>query len=398
MNDLPETWIEVDLDAVKANYAAITGKLQGNSRCLAVIKADAYGLGAVEIAKTLEKAGCEAFAVTTVSEGLVLRDHGIRGMLLILGPSVPEEWRLAVMADLCLTMASTEAVEKLEKICAELGRAVAVHLKIETGMGRTGFSFGELDELAQILRSAQYIKAEGIYTHFARAAQKDHAYTRKQYEFFCQAVDKMATQGISPQWRHVCNSAAYLDYPQWHHDFVRIGTLLIGHYPGPGFQRELCLRDPWTAKSRISYLRKVPKGTCVGYQSIYKTNSATELAVIPVGYADGFGVEPHFTPQGFIDLMKIIIKNVAAYFGVYLGRERVRIKGKTIGVAGKVGMQLTVLDVGIGLCQVGDEVEIPLRRTLANPRLIRQYIETGQVVKERRIQEEVRMAAQASPQ
>jgi alanine racemase len=222
-----------------------------------------------------------------------------------------------------------------------------------------------------------------VYTHFARAAHRDKTYTLLQYDRFTSFTVRLGQLGIHPNWKHVCNSAAFLDYPDWHHDFVRIGTLLIGHYPGQGFSGKLKLRDPWMAKSRIIHLRKVPKGTYVGYQSIYRTKAETQLAVIPVGYADGFGLAPHFTPLGWIDFLKIVFKNFVALFGLFLGVERVEIKGETVRVAGKIGMQLTVIDVGMQVCVLGDEVEIPLRRTVANPRIPRKYRQDGQIFAER---------------
>ncbi|MDR3288874.1 MAG: alanine racemase [Peptococcaceae bacterium] len=381
-------WIEVDLDAVKFNYGQVVSRLSPGSRCMAVVKADAYGLGAPEVARALEQAGCEAFAVTSVAEGIVLRENGIQGLILVLGPSDPQEWPAAVRAGLSLTIAAAAAITELEKISAVSGREAFVHLKLESGMGRTGLWPEDIAPTARALTEAAWVQASGIYTHFSRAAQRDERYTRKQYEKFCQGVAQFAALGIEPAWRHVCNSAAFLDYPAWHHDFVRIGTLLIGHYPQPAFRPFLPLKDPWRAKSRIQYVRQAPKGTCVGYQSLYKTRRDTELAVIFAGYADGFGVEPHMTPQGFFDLCKVVLKNIAACCGVFLGREKVTLKGRAIRVAGKIGMQLTVLDVGVGTCQVGDEVEVPLRRTLANPRLPRKYWEDGRRIGERRLREE----------
>jgi len=385
------TWIEVDLDAVVENYQEIVKQLRSESRCMAVVKADAYGLGAVEVARALERTGCEAFAVTRVEEGLILREHGIKGLILVLGPTTQEEWPKAIAARLQLTLSELSSIVELNETCSELEAEyptlVQVHLKLETGMGRTGFRVSELEALALALEKAPHLEVAGVYTHFARAARRDKGYTLGQYERFTFFTARLAELGIHPTWKHVCNSAAFLDYPEWHHDFVRIGTLLIGHYPGQGFSGKLTLSDPWSAKSRIVHLRKVPKGTYVGYQSIYRTKAETQLAVIPVGYADGFGIAPHFTPQGWVDFIKIVIKNFAALFGIFLGVERVELKEKTVRVAGKIGMQLTVLDVGMQDCALGDEVAIPLRRTLANPRIPRKYRQNGQIFSERVMEE-----------
>ena len=387
------TWIEVDLDALVGNYQEVIKHLRPGSRCMAVVKADAYGLGAIEVARALERAGCEAFAVTRVEEGLILREQGIVGLILVLGPTSKEEWPGAVKAQLQLTLSELSTIAELNEVCSkmesELQQQVKAHLKLETGMGRTGFRLSEMEELTTALLKAPHIQVVGVYTHFARAAQRDRSYTLKQYERFRTLTTRLEELGIHPTWEHVCNSAAFLDYPEWHHDFVRIGTLLIGHYPGQGFRGKLTLTDPWVAKSKIIHLRKVPKGTAVGYQSIYRTKGITQLAVIPVGYADGFGLAPHFVPQGWRDFLKIVIKNFVALFGIFLGQEKVELKGRWVRVAGKIGMQLTVLEVGMLECSLGDEVRIPLRRTVANPRIPRRYRQAGQMSSERIMKEGV---------
>lgn len=388
-------WIDIDLDAVAANYREVTSLIRPAARCMAVVKADAYGLGAVEVARTLAAEGCEAFAVTTVEEGLNLRRHGLEGLILVLGPTLPQEWRKAIEGGLQLSLADRQSISRLDELCRQEGLKAAVHLKLETGMGRTGMRPEELPEVAELLLKASHLEVAGVYTHFARAAQRDHSYTRGQYEKFRDGVAALERYGIKSQWKHVCNSAAFLDYPEYHHDFVRIGTLLIGHMPGPGFGRQLTLKDPWAAKAKVLYVHRVPKGTYVGYQSIYKTKTETTLAVIGAGYADGFGVVPHFVPQGLWDLLKIFVKNTAALFGVTLGTEKIKVHGQTVPVAGKIGMQLTVLDLGQLESLPGDEVEIPLRRTLANPRLLRQYWRQGRIYAKRTLTEEGVLEVQA---
>lgn len=384
MSDL---WIEVDLDAIKYNYRQITSGLSEGCRLMAVVKADAYGLGAVEIARSLQEEGCTAFAVTTISEALLLRAQQISGQILVLGPSSPEDWPVAVKENIELTMSQLDWIPVLDKLAAACGVKAKVQLKIETGMGRTGFTGEQLQELAALLAAASQLEVTGAYTHFARGAQQDREYTRTQHDRFIEALDMLATSGIHIPQKHVCNSAAFLDHPEYHYDLVRVGTLIIGHYPSPAFAGRLQLKDPWLAKARVVYVQKVPKGTFVGYQSRYKTKSDTTLAVIPIGYADGFGVEPKLVPQNIVDLMKIIIKNTAALFGIQLGKETLQLKGKSVSVAGKIGMQLTVLDTGQISCQPGDEIVVPLRRTQANPRITRMYIKNGAKYKVRVINE-----------
>lgn len=380
-------WIDIDLDAVVANYQTVLKLLQPGSRCMAVVKADGYGLGAVELARSLQEVGCSAFAVTSVEEGLILRQYGIEGLILVLGPSTPDEWVEALKADLHLTISLYERLLELEQIAKNLGLQAKIHLKLETGMGRTGFALSNLEQVAGFLLEAKQIEIAGIYTHFARAGQRDHTYSQEQHEKFLSGLTYLEKLGIHPRWKHVCNSAAFLDHAEWHYDFVRVGTLLIGHLPGQGFAGRLKLEEPWSAKCKIVALQKVSAGTHVGYQSIYRTKKETQLAVIPVGYADGFGVEPRLIPQSWLDLFKIIIKNVALLFGFSLGQGKLILQGKSVRIAGKIGMQLTVLDIGDIPCVLGDEVDIPLRRASANPRILRRYWKNGRILLERRLQE-----------
>ncbi|ADY57560.1 Alanine racemase [Syntrophobotulus glycolicus DSM 8271] len=380
-------WIEVDLDAVVHNYWEIQKKLSPGTRCLAVVKADAYGLGAVAVAQALQEEGCREFAVTTVEEGAILRENGIEGMILVLGPTRPADWESAIRKELSLSLPEASWVPLLEEICAKHHAEINVHLKIETGMGRTGLMVGILPQLAGFLQTARFVKVEGAFTHFARAAQRDNAYTKRQYGKFLSACERLEGLGINIPIKHVCNSAAFLDFPEMHHEFVRVGTLLLGHLPSQFFAGSIELKDPWKAKARILYIREVPKGTFVGYQSLYRCKKDTRLAVISAGYTDGFGVEPRLVPQGLADLMKIIIKNIAAYGGIYLGREKLTLNGRPVKVAGKIGMQLTVLDIGAAECQAGDIVEVPLRRTNANPRIERYYINNKEYLLKRKVAE-----------
>lgn len=375
---MPNLWIEVDLDAVKHNYRQVTSVLSAECRIMAVIKADGYGMGAVEVARALQEEGCEAFAVTTVAEALNLRSHGIEDTILVLGPSGPEDWQAALTEEIELTVSQLVWIPDLEKIAEEKGRMAKIHLKLETGMGRTGFAGNVLEDLAQALHDSPHLIVTGAYSHFSRAAQRDNSYTKKQNQRFLSAVSRLEKQGIRIPLKHICNSAAFLDYPEYHYNQVRIGTLLAGHYPAPFFRGKLDLQDPWNPKARILHLQRVPKGTYVGYQSLYKSKKDTTLAVIQAGYAHGFGIEPRLVPQGLIDLGKIILKNIFALWGIQLGQERVDFKGRTVKIAGKIGMELTVLDMGETECSIGEEIKLPLRRTLANPRIPRVYIKNGE--------------------
>lgn len=370
---MSDHWIEIDLDAVKHNYRQVVSILTPKSQVMAVVKADGYGLGAVEVAKALQEEGCKDFAVTTIAEALTLRAHGITDTILVLGPTGSQDWPDAIAAGIQLTVSQLAWIPILEEMAAQARTCVEIQLKLETGMGRTGFIESMANDLAIALSNAPHVVVRGGYTHFANAAQRDHAYTKIQNDKYLSFINRLEDVGVSIPIKHVSNSAAFLDHPQYHYDRVRIGTLLGGHFPSIEFRGKLDIKDPWKAKARVVHVQQVAKGTPVGYQGIYRTKTDTTLAVIAVGYADGFGVEPRLIPQGIIDLAKIITKNIAALWGIQLGQEQILFKDKRVKIAGKIGMQLTVLDVGGIECNYGDEVEVPIRRTLANTRTARIY-------------------------
>jgi len=381
----PRVWIEIDLSAIRANYEQVVAFKAPEARCLAVVKADGYGLGGEALAKALAQAGCDAFGVTTVAQGAALRRGGIQGLILVMGPTKPDEWSEALATELTLAVSELTMLQELEEFCAAqhgeepaLSRTLDIHLEIETGLGRTGLFPEDLRAAMPVLLSLRCLKITGIYTHFAQAERKrGRKYSQRQFRQFCSAVDFLKENGIEPGLRHVCNSPAFLTFPEFHLDMVRIGTLLIGQLPASHLGGRLKLRDPWTAKAKILQVRRVPAGKRVGYNGLYRTRTDTQLAVIGLGYADGFAVEPRLVPKGVFDLAKIIIKNIFLLCNIpwHSGSDNIFIGGHRVRVAGKVGMELTVLDVGQIDCTTDQDAMIPLRRTSAGSRLQRVYFD-----------------------
>ncbi len=250
---------------------------------MAVVKAVLWP-GCVEVGKTLQEEGCKLFAVTTVAEALILREQGITGEILVLGPSAKEDWEAAILQDIQLSVAQGEWVPALDHFAQEAGREAFIHLKLETGMGRTGFTGDKLRDLSEALKNASSITVMGAFTHLARGAQRDRRYTENQHVRFITAI-------IS--WKNWCTYSAetYCNSAQpWiSRNIIMICKMELfwRHFPSPAFEGMLDLKDPWTAKAKITHLQKVPKGTNVGYQSLYKSKTTTNLAVVPVGYADG---------------------------------------------------------------------------------------------------------------
>lgn len=367
-------WIEVDLSAVKNNLGEIRKKVGPHVKIMGVVKADAYGLGALETSRVLAANEADMLAVTTVEEGLELRGGGISCPILVLGPFLPQEAFDMAKAKLTATVASLEQITWLAEASALSKEKIAVHLKIETGMGRLGFIPEQAAEAAKRINALPGLALEGIYTHLATAMWKKQKYVRQQCGMFQNAVHNLETAGITGLIRHIASSAALISLPDLHLDMVRAGTLLYGQPPLSGITGGMALRDPWTFKTRVVYLKELPPGHGVGYGRTYVTKRRTRVAVIPAGFFDGLSVEPVFRPVNLAETGKGIVKIVLQYLGHPRMAIPVLFAGGTGRVIGKVGMQLSMVDVtGIDGVEVGSEAILPVRRTVAGKTIPRIY-------------------------
>jgi alanine racemase len=365
-------WIEIDTDAIRYNFQQIKKLLAEDTHLIAVVKADAYGLGAVETSRVLEECGASLLAVTTVDEGIELRQGGISIPILLLSPFLPDEAGLVGQFNLIPAISSIEQVQALVEAGA---KDVKIHLKIETGMGRTGLTVQEVSPFLQALADYPEVELEGAFTHFAQACADD-SFTKKQFSLFQEAVQEITDYGINLRYIHACNSAATLDLPAMHCNTVRVGTLLFGQSPAQ-VKEQLELQDPWKAKARVIYIKDVEPGTSVGYGREYIARRKTKIAVIPLGWADGLTVMPHIRPKNLLDLLKMMAKLLLDFLGK--GQQTtILIRGKRYPLVGRLGMQLSMAAVDQEV-KVGDQVQITMRRISANPRLPRVYLREGQV-------------------
>jgi alanine racemase len=380
--------VEIDLDAIAGNVAAVRRLLAPEVRLLAVVKADGYGHGLVPAARVAVARGAAMLGVTHPGDGAVLRKAGITAPILVFRPLLPGEEEDAVRHRLTTSIGSLDQARRMAAAAAGSGRLVAAHLKIETGMGRTGFTPSSLREALDELLSIREVKWEGIYTHFAAAA--DASFTRRQYRIFESLVDELSQHGLHVPLRHVCNSAATLLYPELHLDMVRVGTLLYGQLPAGIGQKALPewlkLRDPWSFWTRVVHIQPVRRGDTVGYGRTHRVRRDTVLAVLPVGYSDGFGLDVIPRPAGLFDLLKLLAKTAGAWFGMQLGAGFVNIGGRPAPVLGRVGMELSCVDVGKLMekwegvpVAVGTPVRLSGRRTAIRASVPRVYITGGAV-------------------
>jgi alanine racemase len=378
---LPDKWVEIDLDAIEKNLLTVKSLLAEETRLIAVIKANAYGHGAVETARILMQNGVDDFAVSFFHEAMQLRRAGIRSRILVFSPIVMEQaLQEAIEQGLTPTIASPYDWQMLDQISTASNMEINVHLKVDTGLGRFGLREAEVLTLIPEIKKNTRIHIEGIYTHMAAAASNP-AYTRKQFSSFMQTLRLLAEAGVEIPIRHCANSAVLLTYPQMQLDAVRIGTLLSGQVPVGTFKAGLVLEDPYKFKTRIIAIRNLDKGSYLGYYRSYRLKKSARVAVIPVGFNDGLALQVANKSAGWLDLLKTIVKTVLLYLNVARFGQQVIIKGIKYPVRGKVFMQMALIEIPLEQeVKIGEEVEVPVRKTLVSPNIKRIYRKHGKVV------------------
>jgi alanine racemase len=284
------SWLEVDLDAVAENVRAIGRLIGTDTRICAVVKADAYSLGAVEVARAALAAGADRVAVARVDEAVRLRLAGIRAPILLIAGYVPGEVEAIVRHRVTPTVVSTEQALLLARTAGRIGETVSVHVKVDTGLTRFGAKPSDVPALVRLLRSLPTIRLEGLYSHFAGADDEDRAFTEEQlhklYEVV-EAVERHEGDGWRPPIVHAANSAAALREPTaWLH-MVRIGIALSGHYPSEFVPRSVNLRPAVSLRARLLAVRDIEAGTSVGYSRTFIADRPMRVGLVPAGYADG---------------------------------------------------------------------------------------------------------------
>ncbi len=293
---LHRTWANVHLDALEHNIRRLQGYLSDGCRLMGVVKADAYGHGAVTVARRMAACGVDYFAVSNLDEAIELRRADVTQPILILSYTPPREaTRLAEYA-ITQTVVSKEQGEELAAAATRAGVEVAVHIKVDTGMSRVGFAcHNEADApaVAQEIASISGlggVKIEGIFTHFASAdEQEDDGFTREQFARFMAVIASAEALGVAFSLRHCCNSAALICYPEMHLDMVRPGIIQYGYYPAEWLQERLPdMRQVMELKTAVIHVKELPVGTPISYNRTYAADRVTRVATVSIGYADGY--------------------------------------------------------------------------------------------------------------
>lgn len=344
--------LRYNIEKIKEHVEANLPDDNGNKmKIIAVVKANGYGLGIVEYTQFLIDNGIDFFAVSTVEEALEIRNAGIKEKILMLSStSIEEEIRILVENDIILTIGSNEAIEVADKVGQELGKKIKVHLKIDTGFGRYGFVYNNREEMIQSIKEAKNIKIEGTFTHFSNAYYDDK-YTKLQFERFIDCIEVLKMNEIETGMLHVCNTSAFIKFPNMHLNAVRIGSAFTGRI---AFKNSMGLRKIGYLKSNVSEIKELPAKFNIGYSNTYTTKNKTKVAIIPCGYMDGVNIETGRDMFRLIDKIRYTVndlKNILKKQRLY-----VTINGKKCPILGRIGTYHITVDITGKDIKINDEV------------------------------------------
>ena len=331
-------WAEINLDNIAHNISCIRKRLKGETRLLAVIKADGYGHGYKEVAKVAVENGADFFGVASADEAMQLRRSGFDTPILILGPVDDDEFVYVVDKNVAMTVFDINIAKRISTVAVALGKEAKIHIKIDTGMSRIGYMAvsdnreAMLDEIVEI-NNLPNLTIEGIFTHFAKADVPDSDFTKIQFERFIDVCDELKSRGVDIPIRHCCNSGGIVNFPEYHLDMVRSGIISYGYYPSEeSFSEGLDLLPAMQLKSKVTDVKRVGAGIGVSYGGIYETEEPVDVATFGIGYADG-------------------------YFRSLSNNAQVIVGGEIANVIGRVCMDQTMADVThIKNIKIGDEV------------------------------------------
>lgn len=333
---LRPTVCEIDLKALANNLHVIKQESGKTRKILAVVKADAYGHGAVEVSNVLEKLGVDFLGVAFLDEAIELRHSGIKTPIVILGGLMEGQEKAVIKYDLIPLIFSYHTANNLNDEATAQGVKCKIHLKIDTGMGRVGISHEDVTPFFKSLKKMNAIEIEGIATHLSSADEPDdrdqYSYTNLQIDRFKQAIKDAYIAGFDVPLKHAANSAAIFNFPDSLFNMVRPGIMLYGAYPSPSMKSIGNLIPVLKLKTKVMEVREIDEGTRVSYGGTYKALSKRKIAILPVGYADGYRRD-------------------------LSGNGKVLIKGSKAPVIGRICMDMTIIDVtDIASIQIGDDV------------------------------------------
>ncbi len=335
LKTLHPSYMLIHIENIKKNLKALKN-YSPDTVVMPVIKNDAYRHGAIEIAKIIEEEGFDILAVARINEALELRKSGIKCDILILGYTPNYLFESLIKANIIPTIFSLEDAINLNTTAIDLNKKVKCHIKIDTGMSRLGFLTNEtsIKEILYIKNKLKNLKLEAAFSHFSQSEIEDKSYSHYQFEEFINFLTHLESKGVIFKYKHISNAAGAIDLPEYNLDFVRHGISIFGLYPNYKKQKnKLDLKLSFTIMSEISQIKTIKKGSYISYNNTYKTKSDTKIAIIPIGYGDGYYQE------------------LAEKVGMF-------INGKKVNVLGRVCMDQTIIDVTGLDVETGQQVTV----------------------------------------
>ena len=359
-----------NVEAIKG-YAKKHGKDDNGKELtiIAVVKANGYGLGLVELTNFLIDQGIDFFAVSTVEEAIELRKAGIKEKILMLSSTaIKEEIELLIDNNIIITIGSQEDAKIADEIAKNKNKKVKAHIKIDTGFGRYGFIYTKPEVIVKTLENLKNIKIEGTFTHFSLAFYEKSDYTQIQFDRFLRVIEALKLNDIETGILHVCNSSAFIRFPHMHLNAVRVGSAFTGRLP---FTDKVGLKKIGEFETQVSEIKTLPKKFNISYSNAYKTKKETQVAIIPCGYIDGYNMEKGNDMLRKVDKLRrlnISIKQLFKKESMY-----VTINGKKCEVLGRVGTFHITVDITNKKIKIGDTVKLPVNPMYVNNSIRREY-------------------------